>query len=98
MANVHQQYGYEDEQMSPDDDEEIIIPLPDVGKLIKGLWKAVSRMQKNSSSHEVSHPPTVEEGGREEEREGKASVDEATWPSPSDPSSSTTFPKDDRPH
>ena len=89
---------YEDNQMLPDDDE--VLPIPDVGKLVRGLWRTVSRLQKNSSGREVSRPPntaTVVEGEREEEWEGNVSVDEVTWP-PLSNSSSTAFPRKDDPH
>jgi hypothetical protein len=72
----------EGQESSPEEDDDI--PLPDIGKLVKGLWKTVSRGQKNKSGREVSRPPntaTVVEGETEEE-EGSVWIEKVTWMPP----------------
>ncbi|KAF8496318.1 hypothetical protein JB92DRAFT_3126168 [Gautieria morchelliformis] len=90
--------SYEElERMCPDEDD---IPLPDIGKLVKGLWRTVSRVQKNKSGREVSRPPntaTVLEGDPEEDGEGSVWMEEVSWTPSSDPSLAE-FPRKDHPH
>jgi hypothetical protein len=86
----------DDERISPDDDD---IPLPDIGKLVKGLWRTVSRVQKNKSGREVSRPPdtaTVLEGDPEGDGEGSVWMEEVSWTPSSDPSLAE-FPRNDHP-
>jgi len=91
--------AYEEQQRSPEDDD---IPLPDFGKLVKGLWRTVSRGQgtKDSNSREVSRPPnmtTATEGintsaAEEDEGEGGVWMEEITW---SPLSNSAPFSRED---
>ena len=82
----------------PEDEE---IPLPDIGKLMKGLWRTVSRGQKNKTGREASRPPnaaTALEGETAgNEGEGSVWIEEVTW-SPSSKPSSTNFLRTDHPH
>lgn len=84
------------QQSSAEDDE---IPLPDIGKLVKGLWKTVSRGQKNKNGREVSRAPntaTVLEGETEEDQEeGSVWIEEVTWSPLMEASSSKNFPRND---
>ncbi|KIJ44305.1 hypothetical protein M422DRAFT_252312 [Sphaerobolus stellatus SS14] len=67
-----QQDSYEEEEYTPQREEEDIA-LPDLGKIVKGLWKSVSRRKKGRSfegSLETRTGPQVDEDRDEEEGEG----------------------------
>ncbi|GJJ12373.1 hypothetical protein Clacol_006614 [Clathrus columnatus] len=52
MANEDNYYG--DEYSSYGEEEDI--PLPDIGKLVKGLWRSISRIREKQSSTVTDQP------------------------------------------
>jgi hypothetical protein len=85
----------EQQYHTPPEDQEI--PLPDLGKLVKGLWRSVSRGHggKEKNAHETPRPmnsTTFTEGintsaADHDDGEGGVWMEEVAWATSSDPSS-----------
>ena len=83
-ANPPQYASFEDQEL----------PLPDFGKLVKGLWRSVSRGhgEKKGNAHETQRPihtttfteETNTSGADQDDREGAVWVEEVTWTTSSD--------------
>ncbi|KAF8517565.1 hypothetical protein BU17DRAFT_66884 [Hysterangium stoloniferum] len=79
----------EEEYVSQRNDDDI--PLPDIGKLVKGLWRSISRGAGDKNSREAPHDSSLrcQHGGctatqhegddEEKESEGNVWMEQVTW-------------------
>jgi hypothetical protein len=73
-------YDIEDEYVPQREDDDI--PLPDIGKLVKGLWRSISRGAKDQNSREATHASSLRSqhnGSIAEEHEGDGKEKEREW-------------------
>jgi len=82
---------YEEEEVYISQREEDDIPLPDIGKLVKGLWRSISRGARDKNGREAKDDSSLrpqhsgrtgeqnEGDGEEKASEGNVWMEEVTW-------------------